>query len=58
MLWLGANTWLFVKTYLLYSTGQQYHYLYEMLGVRSDTFKDLYISRADVRHFGKSPKNF
>lgn len=34
MLWLGANTWLFLKTFLLYSTGQQYHYLYKMLGVR------------------------
>ncbi|KAI3354362.1 hypothetical protein L3Q82_018888, partial [Scortum barcoo] len=32
MLWLGANTWLFMKTFLLYSTGQQYHYLYKMLG--------------------------
>uniref|UniRef100_A0A671VDV4 FAD-binding FR-type domain-containing protein n=1 Tax=Sparus aurata TaxID=8175 RepID=A0A671VDV4_SPAAU len=32
MLWLAANTWLFLKTFLLYSTGQQYHYLYKMLG--------------------------
>ena len=37
MLWLTANTWLFLKTFLLYSTGQQYHYLYKMLGVRPDT---------------------
>lgn len=37
MLWLAANTWLFLKTFLLYSTGQQYHYLYKMLGVRPDT---------------------
>uniref|UniRef100_A0A672FT89 FAD-binding FR-type domain-containing protein n=1 Tax=Salarias fasciatus TaxID=181472 RepID=A0A672FT89_SALFA len=33
MLWLGANTWLFLRTFLLYSTGQQYHYLYKMLGL-------------------------
>uniref|UniRef100_A0A3B5M6J2 NADPH oxidase 4 n=1 Tax=Xiphophorus couchianus TaxID=32473 RepID=A0A3B5M6J2_9TELE len=33
MLWLGANTWLFLNTFLLFSTGQQYHYLYKMLGV-------------------------
>lgn len=38
MLWLGANTWLFLRTYLLYSTGQQYHYLYNMLGVRNTVF--------------------
>lgn len=42
MLWLGANTWLFVKTFLLYSTGQQYHYLYKMLGL------GLCISRASA----------
>ncbi|XP_043976232.1 NADPH oxidase 4 isoform X2 [Gambusia affinis] len=33
MLWLGANAWLFLNTFLLFSTGQQYHYLYKMLGV-------------------------
>lgn len=38
MLWLGANTWLFLNTFLLYYTGPQYHYLYKMLGVRRDTF--------------------
>ncbi|KAK1900515.1 NADPH oxidase 4 [Dissostichus eleginoides] len=42
MLWLGANTWLFLKTFLLYSTGQQYHYLYKMLGL------GLCISRASA----------
>ncbi|KAF7219087.1 transcript variant X2 [Nothobranchius furzeri] len=42
MLWLGANTWLFLRTYLLYSTGQQYHYLYKMLGL------GLCISRASA----------
>ncbi|GLD57206.1 NADPH oxidase 4 [Lates japonicus] len=42
MLWLGANTWLFLKTFLLYSTGQQYHYLYKMLGL------SLCISRASA----------
>lgn len=44
MLWLGVNTWLFIKTYLMYSTGQQYHYLYKMLGVRPDTFTDCTLS--------------
>ncbi|MEQ2168033.1 hypothetical protein GOODEAATRI_010288, partial [Goodea atripinnis] len=42
MLWMGANTWLFLNTFLLYSTGQQYHYLYQMLGV------GLCISRASA----------
>ncbi|XP_004075854.1 NADPH oxidase 4 isoform X2 [Oryzias latipes] len=42
MLWLAANTWLFLDTYLLYSTGQQYHYLYQMLGL------GLCISRASA----------
>uniref|UniRef100_A0A3Q3WGA5 Uncharacterized protein n=1 Tax=Mola mola TaxID=94237 RepID=A0A3Q3WGA5_MOLML len=42
MLWLGANTWLFLNTFLLYSTGQQYHYLYKMLGL------GLCISRASA----------
>ncbi|XP_068440933.1 NADPH oxidase 4 [Clinocottus analis] len=42
MLWLGANTWLFLKTFLLYFTGQQYHYLYKMLGL------GLCISRASA----------
>uniref|UniRef100_A0A8C4F6E0 FAD-binding FR-type domain-containing protein n=1 Tax=Dicentrarchus labrax TaxID=13489 RepID=A0A8C4F6E0_DICLA len=42
MLWLGTNTWLFLKTFLLYSTGQQYHYLYKMLGL------GLCISRASA----------
>ncbi len=38
MLWLGVNTWLFLKTFLLYFTGQQYHYLYKMLGVKLNNF--------------------
>ncbi|RVE64629.1 hypothetical protein OJAV_G00127860 [Oryzias javanicus] len=42
MLWLAANIWLFLDTYLLYSTGQQYHYLYQMLGL------GLCISRASA----------
>ncbi|AWO99134.1 putative NADPH oxidase 4 [Scophthalmus maximus] len=42
MLWLAANTWLFLRTFLLYSTGQQYHYLYKMLGL------GLCISRASA----------
>uniref|UniRef100_A0AAQ5ZN33 NADPH oxidase 4 n=1 Tax=Amphiprion ocellaris TaxID=80972 RepID=A0AAQ5ZN33_AMPOC len=42
MLWLGGNTWLFMNTFLLYSTGQQYHYLYKMLGL------GLCISRASA----------
>ncbi|XP_028320480.1 NADPH oxidase 4 [Gouania willdenowi] len=42
MLWLGANTWLFLKTFLLYLTGHQYHYLYQMLGL------GLCISRASA----------
>ncbi|KAK2912614.1 NADPH oxidase 4 isoform X3 [Channa argus] len=42
VLWLGANTWLFTKTFLLYSTGQQYQYLYRMLGL------GLCISRASA----------
>ncbi|KAM3616352.1 uncharacterized protein V6R79_016505 [Siganus canaliculatus] len=42
VLWLGANTWLFMKTFLLYSTGPQYHYLYKMLGL------GLCISRASA----------
>ncbi|XP_061537503.1 NADPH oxidase 4 isoform X2 [Phycodurus eques] len=42
MLWLGTNTWLFVKTFLMYSGGQQYHYLYKMLGL------GLCISRASA----------
>ncbi|XP_061923248.1 NADPH oxidase 4 [Entelurus aequoreus] len=42
VLWLGANTWLFVKTFLLYSCGRQYHYLYKMLGL------GLCISRASA----------
>ncbi|XP_069004002.1 NADPH oxidase 4 [Embiotoca jacksoni] len=42
MLWLGANTWLFLNTFLLYYTGQQYHYLYKMLGL------GLCISRASA----------
>ncbi|XP_026189350.1 NADPH oxidase 4 [Mastacembelus armatus] len=33
VLWLGANTWLFTNTFLLYCTGQQYSYLYKMLGL-------------------------
>uniref|UniRef100_A0A3Q3C2Z5 NADPH oxidase 4 n=1 Tax=Haplochromis burtoni TaxID=8153 RepID=A0A3Q3C2Z5_HAPBU len=33
ILWLGVNTWLFISTFLLYFTGQQYHYLYKMLGL-------------------------
>ncbi|XP_075905765.1 NADPH oxidase 4 isoform X2 [Nelusetta ayraudi] len=42
MLWLGVNTWLFIRTFLLYSTGLQYHYLYNMLGL------GLCISRASA----------
>uniref|UniRef100_A0A3P8WXP6 NADPH oxidase 4 n=1 Tax=Cynoglossus semilaevis TaxID=244447 RepID=A0A3P8WXP6_CYNSE len=42
ILWMGANTWLFVKTFLLYSTGPQYYYLYKMLGL------GLCISRASA----------
>uniref|UniRef100_A0A668AGK4 NADPH oxidase 4 n=1 Tax=Myripristis murdjan TaxID=586833 RepID=A0A668AGK4_9TELE len=42
VLWLGANTWLFLRTFLLYSTGQQYYYLYKMLGL------GLCISRASA----------
>ncbi|XP_028276080.1 NADPH oxidase 4 isoform X1 [Parambassis ranga] len=42
MLWLGANTWLFLNTFLLYYTGPQYHYLYKMLGL------GLCISRASA----------
>ncbi|XP_019741464.1 NADPH oxidase 4 isoform X2 [Hippocampus comes] len=42
MMWLGANTWLFVKTFLMYCSGQQYHYLYKMLGL------GLCISRASA----------
>ncbi|CDR00900.1 unnamed protein product [Oncorhynchus mykiss] len=34
VLWLGANTLLFMRTFLLYYCGQQYHYLHQMLGVR------------------------
>ncbi|XP_034023644.1 NADPH oxidase 4 [Thalassophryne amazonica] len=42
VLWLGVNLWLFIKTFLLYSTGPQYHYLYKMLGL------GLCISRASA----------
>ncbi|KAM6946187.1 NADPH oxidase 4 [Aplochiton taeniatus] len=42
MLWLGANTWLFLRTFWLYSSGQQYHYLHQMLGL------GLCISRASA----------
>ncbi|CAL8335909.1 unnamed protein product, partial [Boreogadus saida] len=42
ILWLGANTWLFLRTFLTYSTGQQYYYLYKMLGL------GLCISRASA----------
>ncbi|XP_068601493.1 NADPH oxidase 4 [Brachionichthys hirsutus] len=42
VLWIGANTWLFLRTFLLYYTGQQYHYLYRMLGL------GLCISRASA----------
>ncbi|XP_061683977.1 NADPH oxidase 4 isoform X2 [Syngnathoides biaculeatus] len=42
MLWLGTNSWLFVKTFLMYSGGLQYHYLYKMLGL------GLCISRASA----------
>ncbi|XP_014018940.2 NADPH oxidase 4 isoform X3 [Salmo salar] len=35
VLWLGANTLLFMRTFLLYYCGQQYHYLHQMLGVTS-----------------------
>lgn len=36
MLWLGVNTWMFLNTFLLFSSGEQYYYLYKMLGVRPD----------------------
>ncbi|XP_058490256.1 NADPH oxidase 4 [Solea solea] len=42
VLWMGANTWLFLKTFMLYYSGQQYHYLFEMLGL------GLCISRASA----------
>ncbi|XP_076002294.1 NADPH oxidase 4 [Genypterus blacodes] len=42
MLWVGANTWLFMKTFLIYYTGPQYHYVYKMLGL------GLCISRASA----------
>uniref|UniRef100_A0A8C5AZ85 NADPH oxidase 4 n=1 Tax=Gadus morhua TaxID=8049 RepID=A0A8C5AZ85_GADMO len=42
ILWLGANAWLFLRTFLTYSTGQQYYYLYKMLGL------GLCISRASA----------
>lgn len=36
MLWLGVNTWMFLNTFLLFSSGEQYYYLYKMLGVSPD----------------------
>uniref|UniRef100_A0A8C7M4J4 FAD-binding FR-type domain-containing protein n=1 Tax=Oncorhynchus kisutch TaxID=8019 RepID=A0A8C7M4J4_ONCKI len=42
VLWLGANTLLFMRTFLLYYCGQQYHYLHQMLGL------GLCISRASA----------
>ncbi|KAJ0022181.1 hypothetical protein NQD34_009671 [Periophthalmus magnuspinnatus] len=42
LLWLGTNAWLFVRTFLLYSTGPQYYYLHKMLGL------GLCISRASA----------
>ncbi|CAB1348199.1 unnamed protein product [Coregonus sp. 'balchen'] len=42
VLWLGANTLLFMRTFLLYYRGQQYHYLHQMLGL------GLCISRASA----------
>lgn len=42
IMWLGTNAWLFVKTFLLYSTGPQYYYLHKMLGL------GLCISRASA----------
>uniref|UniRef100_A0A8C8HNH0 NADPH oxidase 4 n=1 Tax=Oncorhynchus tshawytscha TaxID=74940 RepID=A0A8C8HNH0_ONCTS len=42
VLWLGANTLLFMRTFLMYYCGQQYHYLHQMLGL------GLCISRASA----------
>ncbi|XP_056906626.1 NADPH oxidase 4 isoform X4 [Takifugu flavidus] len=42
MLWLGVNTWMFLNTFLLFSSGEQYYYLYKMLGL------GLCISRASA----------
>ncbi|XP_052323978.1 NADPH oxidase 4 isoform X1 [Oncorhynchus keta] len=42
VLWLGANTLVFMRTFLLYYCGQQYHYLHQMLGL------GLCISRASA----------
>ncbi|XP_010892023.2 NADPH oxidase 4 isoform X1 [Esox lucius] len=42
LLWLGGNTWLFMRTFLCYYYGQQYHYLHKMLGL------GLCISRASA----------
>lgn len=33
IMWLGVNTWLFLRTFLTYSSGQQYYYLHKMLGL-------------------------
>ncbi|XP_030633475.1 NADPH oxidase 4 [Chanos chanos] len=41
-LWVGLNVWLFWRTFVLYNSGQQYHYLHRMLGL------GLCISRASA----------
>lgn len=33
IMWLGVNTWLFLRTFLTYSSGRQYYYLHKMLGL-------------------------
>ncbi|KAG5837100.1 hypothetical protein ANANG_G00235680 [Anguilla anguilla] len=42
VMWLGANTWLFWRTFILYYSGPQYYYLHKMLGL------GLCISRASA----------
>ncbi|XP_067101776.1 NADPH oxidase 4 [Osmerus mordax] len=33
IMWLGVNTWLFLRTFMTYCSGQQYFYLHKMLGL-------------------------
>ncbi|KAI1893949.1 hypothetical protein AGOR_G00128910 [Albula goreensis] len=33
VMWLGLNTWLFWRTFILYYSGPQYYYLHKMLGL-------------------------
>ncbi|KAG7470910.1 hypothetical protein MATL_G00118950 [Megalops atlanticus] len=42
VVWLGANTWLFWRTFILYYSSPQYYYLHKMLGL------GLCISRASA----------